>query len=167
MNGVLKESYTKSNGRTVFVYYLQGSDSELTVYRNSVGKYYREETGKPLFYTLFYCGNEVLIEKAKVKGNYFVRNDEFDKMKSLTEQFGGNLYQAMFDKTQDKNWLMTEKNEQLLKTKNNNSRNSNTFGERKTFNHYKGSYAQEIEGYSDQDIDDIFEGDPDMYWNID
>ncbi len=32
---------------------------------------------------------------------------------------------------------------------------------------YSGSYAQEQEGYSDQDIDDIFDGDPDNYWNID
>lgn len=36
-----------------------------------------------------------------------------------------------------------------------------------THDNYNGSYAQDIEDYSDQDIDDIFDGDPDMYWNID
>lgn len=32
---------------------------------------------------------------------------------------------------------------------------------------YAGSYAQDVMGYSDDVIDDAFEGDPDAYWNID
>lgn len=32
---------------------------------------------------------------------------------------------------------------------------------------YRGSYAQDVEGWSDEDIDDVFCGDPDAYWNID
>ena len=32
---------------------------------------------------------------------------------------------------------------------------------------YNGTYAQDIMGYSDQDIDDAFDGEPDAYWNID
>ena len=39
--------------------------------------------------------------------------------------------------------------------------------ERPTYDRYNGSYAQDVEGYSDQEIDDIFDGDPDAYWNID
>lgn len=167
MKGIFKESYSKSNGRTVFVYYLQGTDSEITVYKKSVGNYYREENNKPLFYTLFYFGKNVLIEKAKIKGNYFVQNNEFDQMKSLSEQFGGNLYQALYEKTRDNNWLLTEKNEQLIKMSKKNYESSNDYEDKKTYENYRGSYAQDIEGYSDQDIDDIFEGDPDMYWNID
>lgn len=37
-------------------------------------------------------------------------------------------------------------------------------------NHYgefAGSYAQDVMGYSDDAINDAFEGDPDTYWNID
>lgn len=30
-----------------------------------------------------------------------------------------------------------------------------------------GSYAQDEMGYSDDDIDTIFDGDPSAYWNID
>jgi hypothetical protein len=37
----------------------------------------------------------------------------------------------------------------------------------RTFGQYRGSYAQDIEGFSDEEIDDIFEGNPDNYWNID
>lgn len=32
---------------------------------------------------------------------------------------------------------------------------------------YRGSYAQDEMGYSDDDIDTILDGDPDAYWNID
>jgi hypothetical protein len=167
MKGKLKESYTKSNGRTIFVYYLQASDLELIAYKKTVGNYYREENYKPLYYTLFFYGNEVSIEKSKNKGNYFVKNDEFEQKKSLVDQFGGNLHQAFFEITKDENWLLSEKNVQFLKKRKNNSKNLNDFEENNTFENYKGSYAQEIEGYSDQDIDDIFDGDPDMYWNID
>ena len=42
-----------------------------------------------------------------------------------------------------------------------------TYEERPTYNEYNGSYAQDVMGYSDQLIDDVFEGDPDAYWNID
>lgn len=36
-----------------------------------------------------------------------------------------------------------------------------------TYDEYNGSYAQDVMEYSDQDIDDVFEGDPETYWNID
>ena len=39
--------------------------------------------------------------------------------------------------------------------------------EEPTYDRYKGSYAQDEMGYSDDDIDTIFDGDPDAYWNID
>lgn len=32
---------------------------------------------------------------------------------------------------------------------------------------YAGSYAQDVEGLSDEFIDDVLGGDPDCYWNID
>lgn len=32
---------------------------------------------------------------------------------------------------------------------------------------YAGTDAHDVEGYSDDDIDTIFDGDPDAYWNID
>lgn len=36
-----------------------------------------------------------------------------------------------------------------------------------TYERYNGSWAQDEEDYSDEDIDTIFEGDPSAYWNID
>lgn len=39
--------------------------------------------------------------------------------------------------------------------------------EQPTYGRYTGSYAQDEMGYSDDDIDTIFDGDPSAYWNID
>lgn len=36
-----------------------------------------------------------------------------------------------------------------------------------TYNEYNGSYAQDYMDYSDDEIDIIFDGNPDAYWNID
>ena len=35
------------------------------------------------------------------------------------------------------------------------------------YGYYAGSYAQDVMGYSDDLIDDAFDGDPEAYWNID
>lgn len=39
--------------------------------------------------------------------------------------------------------------------------------EETSYGKYSGSYAQDEMGYSDDDIDTIFDGDPSAYWNID
>ena len=41
------------------------------------------------------------------------------------------------------------------------------YAEFMTYERYVGSYAQDEMGYSDDDIDTIFDGDPSAYWNID
>ena len=35
------------------------------------------------------------------------------------------------------------------------------------YGEYSGTYAQDVAGYSDDVINDAFDGDPDAYWNID
>lgn len=44
---------------------------------------------------------------------------------------------------------------------------SNDNYEAPSHDRYNGSWAQDEMGYSDDDIDTIFDGDPDAYWNID
>ena len=41
------------------------------------------------------------------------------------------------------------------------------YEEERHFGRYAGSYAQDDMGYSDEEIDTIFDGDPSAYWNID
>ena len=47
------------------------------------------------------------------------------------------------------------------------SESCSPYYEEPTYDRYNGSYAQDEMGYSDEDIDIIFDGDPDAYWNID
>lgn len=42
---------------------------------------------------------------------------------------------------------------------------NNDYGTR--YGEYAGTYAQDVMGYSDDVIDDAFDGEPDAYWNID
>ena len=51
-----------------------------------------------------------------------------------------------------------------IKEKKNRYRSSRDYD---TYERYSGSYAQDEMGYSDDDIDTIFDGDPSAYWNID
>lgn len=39
--------------------------------------------------------------------------------------------------------------------------------ERRTFGKFAGTYAQDIAGFSDEDIYNVFDGEPELYWNID
>ena len=48
-----------------------------------------------------------------------------------------------------------------------NSRNNYGYYESRHYEEYAGSYARDVMGYSDEVINDVFEGDPDAYWNID
>lgn len=38
---------------------------------------------------------------------------------------------------------------------------------RRTYREFAGTYAQDVVGFSDEDICDAFDGDPSAYWNID
>lgn len=39
--------------------------------------------------------------------------------------------------------------------------------DRSSYGKYSGTYAQDVEGLSDDFIDDVLDGFPDAYWNID
>lgn len=45
--------------------------------------------------------------------------------------------------------------------------NEHSYYEEQTYGRYAGTYAQDEMGYSDEEIDIVFEGDPNAYWNID
>lgn len=41
------------------------------------------------------------------------------------------------------------------------------FYEYEDYSKYSGTYAHDVEGLSDDFIDNVLDGDPDAYWNID
>lgn len=57
--------------------------------------------------------------------------------------------------------------ERYLKADNRDNEENDDWEEESTYDRYNGSYAQDEMGYSDDDIDTIFDGDSSAYWNID
>ena len=45
--------------------------------------------------------------------------------------------------------------------------NRNTHEEKPKYGEFEGTYAQSVMGFSDDVINDAFDGEPDAYWNID
>lgn len=90
--------------------------------------------------------------------HFFITNETISELKSLNKDF--SLTEKGLKRLDEKfdNW----------KTDRENYRKSKNYHHReRTFDNYSGSYAQEVEGWSDEDIDDVFDGYPDAYWNID
>lgn len=80
----------------------------------------------------------------------FIINDELlYKIKERQEEYEEMVY---FDE-----WT-----EEMFESEHGSSRDDED-----TYERYNGSYAQDEMGYSDDDIDTIFDGDPSAYWNID
>ncbi len=46
-------------------------------------------------------------------------------------------------------------------------RNNMGYYDDETYDQYNGTYVQDVEGWSDQMINDALDGEPDAYWNID
>lgn len=76
-----------------------------------------------------------------------------ERMKQRREEYFEFNY---FKNTTLKEMLEAEKDDEIAKLQ-----------EEDTYERYNGSYAQDEMGYSDDDIDTIFDGDPSAYWNID
>ena len=82
--------------------------------------------------------------------NYYTHNiDE----QELHKRFGHYLDESYFHKEN------LDLNENISIDDNNETY--------ETYEDYNGSYAQDYENLSDQFINDVFDGDPDAYWNID
>lgn len=113
---------------------------------------------------------------------FSIDQDEFEKLRLLDshileriklEEIRGDLFEykpiykiSRIKISNDIEEINSQKIDSINKV-----RNSETYdhedGEVKTFGEYSGSYAQDVMRFSDQEIDDIFDGDPDTYWNID
>ena len=76
-----------------------------------------------------------------------------EKIKQRREEFFEYNY---FNNTTLEEMLEAEKDDEITELQ-----------EEDTYERYNGSYAQDEMGYSDDDIDTIFDGNPSAYWNID
>ncbi len=81
-----------------------------------------------------------------------------------------NRYSTTVEKNGEKtNVYFCDLNPELPDPRNQYNESGGSYGgyEREHYQEFAGTYAQDVEGYSDEDIYDAFDGDPDAYWNID
>jgi hypothetical protein len=83
---------------------------------------------------------------------------------------GIELFPCVYDDIRGNNsgefWLTKDGKEEHVRTEKHTSEFPFPY-ERPTYGRYAGSYAQDEMGYTDDDIDTIFDGDSSAYWNID
>lgn len=93
----------------------------------------------------------------------------------VVNEFGESLVECKYDKIKHigVGTIQIENNGETINMNLNNYKyliktdnNSSSF-DPQTYGRYAGTYAQDEAGFSDDDIDTIFEGDPSAYWNVD
>ena len=101
--------------------------------------------------------NEKVIEQIRLFYPDFIITDVFTRKISKNKVFEYSNYKKQQEYT-------CEEEEEEEEEENDDD---DWFSECDTYERYNGSYAQDEMGYSDDDIDTIFDGDPSAYWNID
>lgn len=146
-------------GRTIAVVDLNG-DHPIIKGQENIQRYYDEDK---LLHPDKYAkwgiinedGEEVLPVKYNKVWNFLGKNRN-----STTVEINGDTEEIWFHD-------LNPKLERSLKTYNYNYRNDDEDDYGTHYGKYAGTYAQDVAGYSDDVINDAFEGDPDAYWNID
>lgn len=107
------------------------------------------------------CGNEVLKPIYKNIWNFYNKSRQYTRVESEDRSL-----EFHFAERQLMQKGYQKEKEAEIQRGMNNYRALQNYSE-STYDEYNGSYTQDIMGYSDQDIDDAFDGDPEAYWNID
>ena len=92
---------------------------------------------------------DTVIQEIKMIFPYFMITDQFENYRKM------RIYEYEDYEDEDESY------------DDNHHDSYNSYSDAPTYDRYAGSYAQDEMGYSDDDIDTIFDGDPDAYWNID
>jgi hypothetical protein len=91
----LSRSYRSQKGNTVFVYTVEGTQTQIEAYKAAQGDNYREtEDGVSLWFTTRCIGNNgslIVTEKGKVVPDM----SAFEQAASLAKQYGGNFGQEL------------------------------------------------------------------------
>jgi hypothetical protein len=90
----------------------------------------------------FYISDEVIEEIKSIKSDFKISDEGTQKLNEKYEVWENEQQESDYDDYYD-------------------------YHERESYGRYAGSYAQDVEGLSDDFIDEVLDGDPDAYWNID
>lgn len=103
------------------------------------------------------CGEEVLPVEYDAIWNFLGKGRTSTRVEKNGESRQVNFY--------DLNPKLPRPQQRIANHNHSNHYAERAYGSR--FGEYAGTYAQDCAGFSDDVINDAFEGDPDMYWNID
>lgn len=109
----------------------------------------------------------ILEDIAKTDPNYInwciINLDHFYVSEGAIEQLRANSGLVI---SEEATLALEQKRSKISEASDSNDYDFDDY-ERRTYDDYNGSYAQDEMGWSDQDINDVFGGDADAYWNID
>jgi hypothetical protein len=109
----------------------------------------------------------ILEDIAEADPNYInwciINLDHFYLSEETVEIFKSD---SGFTISAEANLALEQKRLEMLDNSDSNDYDYDNY-DRRTYDDYNGSYAQDQMGWSDQDINDVFGGDADAYWNID
>jgi hypothetical protein len=109
----------------------------------------------------------ILEDIAKTDPNYInwciINLDHFYLSEEALEELRTNSGLVV---SEEANLALEQKRSEISDASDSNDYDFDDY-ERRTYDDYNGSYAQDEMGWSDQDINDVFGGDADAYWNID
>ncbi len=91
--------------------------------------------------------------------HFMIDHSTVEELKKINPYF--NISEEAEEKLASKKIEMQEDEKEYM------DRDDDDWTEHHTYDDYNGSYAQDQMGWSDQDINDVFDGDADAYWNID
>ncbi len=91
--------------------------------------------------------------------HFMIDHSTVEELKKINPYF--NISEEAEEKLARKKIEMQEDEKEYM------DRDDDDWTEHHTYDDYNGSYAQDHMGWSDQDINDVFGGDADAYWNID
>lgn len=119
-------------------------------------------------------------------GGFIMYEDEYEKITFTRDSFiyitkngkwglithlGSEILPCEYDSIENIDYIYfrvkKDDNVEIINIRKSNKSNNYFHDEVQHYSKYDGTYAQSEMGYSDEDIDTIFDGDPDAYWNID
>ena len=121
---------------------------------------------------IYWCANTIpefsinyrtILEIEKLFPNFILSQEFIEKVCDYYElPDEAKLYRAYFNRFMESESFDEEEHSNYSDDFSDDWQN-----ESPSYGRYSGSWAQDVEGYSDDDIDTIFDGDPSAYWNID
>ena len=188
---IIRTRDKRNNRHIVLLFVIAKKGNKYWLYNAFTGKCYLESCDRISFHDgHFYNSNPYIEFERKgvqgyvMSGGVILTLDDYDDIyiekdgiiitkhnkKGLLDMEGYELLPCVYDDIQRKGqdiYLVIKEGVQETKDFHMSSLYSYSMYESHHYGGYSGSYAQDEMGYSDEDIDTIFDGNPSAYWNID